>query len=215
MASSGRRGVDPVSPHIDPMTEVEIGDRVEFRPFTYIGCPPLFVNGATARVSYHENIVRIGDDTKVASHVTIYRDVVIGKNCLIGTGATIREGARIGDNCVIGEGVEVSYEVKIGNGVKVMSKTHVTGRTRIGDGSFVGVNVTMSNDRHINLNDYRFPDKECRGPQIGRKVMVGSGANLVAGISIGDGALIASGALVVKDVPAGAVVKGPVATAAE
>ncbi|MBS4048158.1 MAG: transferase [Alphaproteobacteria bacterium] len=190
--------------HIDRMTEVEIGDRVHFSPFVYVGCPPLFVKGATARWKDHPNIVRIGDDTKVGSFATIYRDAFIGKNCLIGTGAIIREGVRIGDNCVIGAGVEVSYEVEIGNDVKVMSLSHVTGRSKIGDGSFVGVKVTMSNDRHINLDDYRFPDKDVRGPQIGKKVMVGSGANLVAGITIGDGALIGSGALVTKDVPAGA-----------
>jgi acetyltransferase-like isoleucine patch superfamily enzyme len=202
-----------VNLHIDPVTEVDIGDRVHFSPFVYVGCPPLFVKGATAREKDHPNIVRIGDDTKVGSFVTIYRDVVIGKNCLIGTGAIIREGVRIGDNCVIGAGVEVSYECEIGNGVKVMSLSHVTGRTRIGEGSFIGVGVVMSNDRRVNLDDYHFPDAEVRGPQIGKKVMVGSGANLVAGIRIGDGAVIGSGALVVSDVPAGRVAlsKGAVA----
>lgn len=199
--------------HIDPMTEVEIGDRVHFSPFVYVGCPPLFVRGATQRWKDHPNIVRIGDDTKIGSFVTIYRDAVIGKGCLIGTGAIIREGVRIGDGCVIGAGVEVSYEVEIGDRVKVMSMTHVTGRTRIGEGSFIGVKVTMSNDRHIDPSNYHFPDAEVRGPQIGKRVMVGSGANLLAGITIGDGAIIGSGALVTKDVAAGAraISKGAVA----
>lgn len=200
--------------HIDPMTEVEIGDRVQFSPFVYIGCPPLFVKGATQRWKDHPNIVRIGDDTKIGSFVTIYRDAVIGKGCLIGTGAIIREGVRIGDGCVIGAGVEVSYEVSIADRVKVMSQSFVVGRTSIGEGSFLGVGVITSNDRHIDPSNYHFPDREVLGPQIGKRVMVGSGANLLAGISIGDDAIIGSGALVTKDVAAGrtALSKGAVAT---
>jgi UDP-2-acetamido-3-amino-2,3-dideoxy-glucuronate N-acetyltransferase len=198
---------------IDGNVELVIGAGVLVEPFVYLGCSPLFVKGATAREKDHPGIVKIGRFCKIGSHATIYRDVEIGEGCLIGTGAIIREGARIGSHCVIGAGVEVSYEAEIGDDCRVMSLSHVTGRTRIGDGSFIGVKVTMSNDRHVNLDDYHFPDAEVRGPQIGRKVMVGSGANLVAGITIGDGALIGSGALVTKDVPAGAraISKGAVA----
>lgn len=200
--------------HIDPVTELTLGDRVQFSPFVYVGCPPLFVMGATQRWEEHPASVSIGDDTKVGSFVTIYRDVVIGKGCLIGTGAIIREGARIGDGCVIGAGVEISYEVSIADHVKVMSQSFVVGRTRIGEGSFIGVGVISSNDRHIDPSNYYFPDAEVRGPQIGRHVMVGSGANLLAGITIGDGAVIGSGALVTKDVPPGqiALSKGAVAS---
>lgn len=200
--------------HIDPVTELDLGDRVQFSPFVYVGCPPLFVKGATQRWKDHPARVAIGEDTKVGSFVTIYRDAVIGKGCLIGTGAIIREGVRIGDGCVIGAGVEVSYEVSIADHVKVMSQSFVVGRTRIGEGSFLGVGVITSNDRHIDPSNYHFSDGDVRGPQIGKHVMVGSGANLLAGITIGDGAIIGSGALVTKDVAAGQVAlsKGAVAS---
>lgn len=190
---------------IEPSCRLLLGDGVTVEPFVYLGCRPLFVPGATAREREHSPVVRIGDGCKIGSHATIYRDVEIGRGCLIGTGAIIREGARIGSHCVIGAAVEVSYEAEIGDNCRVMSQSFVVGRTKIGAGSFLGVGVVMSNDRRVDLERYHFPDADVLGPQIGSRVMVGSGANLTAGVRIGDGALIGSGALVTKDVPAGAV----------
>jgi len=43
--------------------------------------------------------------------------------------------------------------------------------------------------------------------------MVGSGANVLAGVTVGSGAVIGAGAVVVKDVPAGATWLGPAAAA--
>lgn len=175
-----------------------------------IGVIPLPAAGNRRQPSY-QPVVRIGAGTVIHPYAVIYAGAVIGENCFIGPHTTIREGAVIGDRCVIGNAVEVNYETVIGDDCRIMSMTHLTGRMVIGAGSFFGVGVVTSNDRRIDLADYQYRANEVAGPRVGRSVMVGSGANLLAGITIGDGAIIAAGALVVKNVPAGAVAKGPVA----
>lgn len=197
---------------VAPGVLVNFGVGVEILPFSYIGCLPTPTK-ATRREPTFQPVVKIGAGTRIGPHAVIYAGAEIGEDCLIAPGAVIRECVKIGARCVIGCGVEVNYETVIGNDCRIMSQTHLTGRMVIGDGSFFGVGVNTSNDRRIDLDDYEYRADHIAGPRVGRKVMVGTGANLLAGITIGDGAVIGSGALVTKDVPAGAraVSKGAVA----
>jgi acetyltransferase-like isoleucine patch superfamily enzyme len=193
---------------------IQLGHTVEIGPFAYIGCLPMPTK-ATRRQPTCTQDVTIGTGTKIGPHACIYAGVEIGEDCLIANGAVIREGVRIGDRCVIGCGVEINYETVIGNDCRIMSQTHLTGRMTVGDGSFFGVGVNTSNDRRIDLADYEYHEEVIVGPKIGAGVVIGTGANLLAGVTISDNAVIAAGALVVKDVPAGAVVKGPIAQVQE
>ena len=81
---------------------------------------------------------------------------------------------------------------------------------RIGPGCFFGPGVLTSNDRNIDLRRYGFHG--VTPPLFGARVMVGTGANILAGVAIGDDALIGAGAIVVEDVPPGARVLGTKAT---
>jgi maltose O-acetyltransferase len=93
--------------------------------------------------------------------------------------------------------------------VRILNETHITGGTVIGDGTFIGPGVWSANDpylAHFDLDDYQ--DRGQVAPIIGRKVFIGVGAILLPGIVIGDGAMIAAGALVTKDVAPGAKVYG-------
>ena len=77
----------------------------------------------------------------------------------------------------------------------------------IGDGTMIGPNVSLTT-----LNHDPNPEKRhvtyCQPIRIGKQVWIGLGAIVLPGVTIGDGAIVAAGAVVTKDVPPLAVVAG-------
>lgn len=177
---------------------VRFGDDCIVHPYAVVGKMPDY-NRALARQSMAAEILIIGSRTSIGCGAVIYGGSKIGEDCLIGDGANVREGVKIGDFCVIGCHVCISYNVKIGNKCRFQNGTVIVGDIHIGDDCFFGTNVTTSNDRNVDLDNYHFP----LPPQpsvFGNKIMVGSGSNILAGCKIGDGVIIGAGALVVKDI---------------
>jgi acetyltransferase-like isoleucine patch superfamily enzyme len=180
-------------------------------PYSIIGRMP-DDSSSLARKPRGNKILSIGIGSIIGCHCVIYSDVVLGNRCFIGDYASVREGTRIGDDCVIGRQVTINYNVKIGDRSRFQDGTHITGDCHIGDDCFFGVGVFTSNDRKVDLEDYHFPNP----PQpccFKDKVLVGSGANILAGVLVRSGATIGAGALVVKDVGENEVILGPVAKA--
>ncbi len=131
----------------------------------------------------------------------------IGDGSSVWHHAQIREDASIGDNCVIGKGVYVDTGVSIGNNVKIQNYVSVYNGVSLEDGVFVGPHVCFTNDmrpRAIN------PDGSLKaaGDWILSKTLIKRGAALGAnstirsGITIGEWAMVGSGSVVTRDVPA-------------
>jgi acetyltransferase-like isoleucine patch superfamily enzyme len=87
-----------------------------------------------------------------------------------------------------------------------MDGSHLTGDMTIGKRCFLAPGVMTANDNAIGRAGY--DAARVRGPTIEDDVAIGVGAILLPGIRIGAGATIAAGAVVTRDVPAGALVKG-------
>ena len=100
-----------------------------------------------------------------------------------------------------------SSNVEIGDDVRIFNETQIAGEMVIGDGTFIGPGVVTANDKRIDPEDYR--DHGRHPPVIGRNVVVGMAAVILPGVHIDDGAVVAAGAVVTKDVPPGATVKAP------
>ncbi len=184
---------------------VTLGKGVIIHPFAVVGRLP-DESAALARQPSRVRELRIGAGTVIGPHAIVYGGTTIGENCLIGDHASVREGCVLGDRVVVGRYVSINYDCEIADDVRFQDTTHLTGGAKVGRGCFFGVGVVTSNDRHVDLVDYHYPGAQ---PTIfGERVMVGSGANILAGVTVGDGALIAAGALVVKDVPAGYTMMG-------
>ena len=82
-------------------------------------------------------------------------------------------------------------------------------RVDIGDGCMFGPNVQIYTATHPIEPKARREGKEFAAPiKIGKNVWIGGGAIILPGITIADGAVVGAGAVVTKDVPAGAVVVG-------
>lgn len=164
--------------------------------------------GWTARPITPQPLARIGSHVLIGCYAVIYAGVTIGDDCLIGDLVSIREGCVLGRGVRLASHVSINYETMIGDGTIVMQNTHLTGRMTIGRRCFIGPLVATMNHREPRGG---FVDSEVKGPTIGDDVLIGGGACLLPGITIGDGATIAAGAIVTKDVPAGAVVRGDAA----
>jgi acetyltransferase-like isoleucine patch superfamily enzyme len=122
-------------------------------------------------------------------------------------------GSVFGEDCFIGPFVEVGV-ARIGNRTYISSHSYVCPGVTIGDDCFIAHNVSFTNDVFSDTPDWNSPVEKkfkMRETKIGNRVRIGSGA-VILPVSIGDGAIIGAGAVVVCDVPAGAVVYGTAAT---
>ena len=95
----------------------------------------------------------------------------------------------------------------IGKNVFINSGCKVQGGIEIGDGTLIGHNVVLATLNHA-LAPERRGDLIPRPIRIGKNVWIGSNAVILPGVTIGDGAVIAAGAAVTKDVPENSVVGG-------
>ena len=122
-------------------------------------------------------------------------------------------GCTIGDGSKIGTFVEIQKNASIGKRCKISSHTFICEGVTIEDECFIGHGVVFINDRRPEaVNADGSPKTEADWKvvttHVGRRASIGSGAVILCGITIGEGALVGAGAVVTKDVPPGAVVAG-------
>lgn len=137
----------------------------------------------------------------------------IGEACKIYDFVNIYGASSIGCGCSIGAFVEIQPDVAIGNNSKISSHTFVCSGVIIEDEVFIGHGVMFTNDKYPAAV---LPDGTpttaagtCVIPtRICRRASIGSGSTLQCGITIGEGALVGAGSVVVHDVPPFAVVVG-------
>lgn len=183
---------------------VVVGDDVEIFPGAFLGKEPKGA-GATTRPIHFKRRIEIGNGCSIGPHAVVFYDVRVGAGTLLGDGASIREGCSIGSRCIISRYVTINYATTIGDGVKIMDLCHITGNMTIESGVFVSVLVGTANDNLIGRGGFH---ENVKGPHIRRDCVIGAGATLLPGTSIGERAVVAAGAVVTRDVEAGATVAG-------
>lgn len=150
---------------------------------------------------------------------TIYNKIL--KNYMqIGYNTIIKQGVKfsnsnnivIGSECIIGNNTILFSEINegtllIGNNVQVNSNVHLdySGGLRIGCNTLISEGVMVFTHSH----GYNPRSKPIPKPtSIGEGVWIGAKAILMDGLNVGDGAIIASGSVVTKDVSAHSIVGG-------
>ena len=132
-------------------------------------------------------------------------------DCEVGVGtriwqyAVILEGAKIGNDCNVCAHTLIEGDVIIGDRVTVKSGVFLWDGTRIGDDVFIGPNATFTNDPMPRSR--RYPEK-FEGIVVESGASIGANATILPGIVIGERAMVGAGAVVIRDVPASAVVLG-------
>jgi len=144
--------------------------------------------------------VRIAPDVKLGRDVRIYAFVNL-------------YGCEIGDETKIGTFVEIQKGVRIGRRVKVSSHTFICEGVTIQDEAFIGHGVMFINDKYPRSTN---PDGSLQVDSdwtilptiVERRASIGSNATIMAGVSIGEGAIVGAGSVVTRDVPAFTIVAG-------
>lgn len=136
--------------------------------------------------------VVIGDDVYVLAFSHI-EGAHVSSGARIGPFARLRPGAEVGEDAHIGNFVEVKKAV-IGKGAKANHLTYI-GDARVGANTNVGAGTITCN----------YDGYEKHLTDIGANVFVGSNTALVAPVVIGDGASIAAGSVITRNVPADAL----------
>jgi len=108
-------------------------------------------------------------------------------------------------NCNICSHCFIENDVIIGDRVTIKSGVQLWDGLRVGNDVFIGPNATFTNDRYPRSGNRHFPKL---ATIIESEASIGAGVVVLPGIRIGTGAMVAAGAVVTKDVPAGMVVKG-------
>lgn len=141
-------------------------------------------------------------------HESAYVDenVNIGENTKIWHFSHIMSGTTIGSNCSFGQNCVVGPKVTIGNGVKVQNNISIYEGVEIEDDVFLGPSMVFTNI--INPRSFIVRREEFKRTLLKKGCSIGANATIVCGVTIGEYALIGSGAVVNKDVKPYALVVG-------
>ena len=139
-------------------------------------------------------------------------DVKLGKNVKIFSFVNLY-GCEIGDNTKIGTFVEIQKNAVIGRNCKISSHTFICEGVHIEDDVFIGHNVTFINDlypRATAVSGKLQTEEDWKVVEtfIKRGASIGSSTTILAGVTIGENALVGAGSVVTKDVPPNMIVAG-------
>jgi acetyltransferase-like isoleucine patch superfamily enzyme len=150
-------------------------------------------------------LLKLGKNALIRSNTVLYAGSLIGDNLETGHNVIIREENTIGDNFSVWNNTTVDYGCKIGNNVKIHCNCYIAQFSVLEDYVFLAPGVIFANDIHPGCAS----SKKCmKGPVIKKGAKIGVNATILPFVTIGENALIGSGSVVTKDVPANAVVYG-------
>ena len=141
-----------------------------------------------------------------------HETAVIDEPCSIGAGSRIWHFAHvcadavIGENCVLGQNTMVASGVSIGSNVKIQNNVAVYSGVTVEDDVFLGPSCVLTNVSNPRSQVVRLCIYETT--LIRRGATVGANATIVPGVTIGRYAFIAAGAVVSRDVPDYANMRG-------
>lgn len=138
--------------------------------------------------SYIDDNVTIGNHTKIWHFSHVLSGSVIGEHC------------SFGQNCVVGP------NVSIGNGVKVQNNVSIYEGVEIEDDVFLGPSMVFTNI--INPRSFIVRKNEFKRTLLKRGSSIGANVTIVCGVTVGEYAMIGSGAVVNKNVKSYALMVG-------
>jgi len=144
--------------------------------------------------------------------LAIADDVKLGPNVRLSKFINLY-GCKIGENTKIGAFVEIQKNATVGRNCKISSHTFICEGVTIEDNVFVGHSVTFINDTYPRATTadgslQTEADWHVETTLVKEGASIGSGATILAGVTIGEQAIVGAGSVVTKDVPARAIVAG-------
>jgi len=144
--------------------------------------------------------------------VTIHPSAIVDEGAVIGEGsrvwhfAHICSGAKIGEGCSFGQNVFVGNDVTIGNNVKVQNNVSIYDAVHLEDDVFCGPSMVFTNV--YNPRSAVTRKNEYRVTKIRKGSTLGANSTIVCGVTVGEYAFIAAGAVINRDVKPYALMAG-------
>jgi UDP-2-acetamido-3-amino-2,3-dideoxy-glucuronate N-acetyltransferase len=137
---------------------------------------------------------------------------IIDEPCEIGEGTKIwhfshvMAGSRIGKNCNLGQNIYIASDAKIGSNVKIQNNVSVYTGVELEDDVFCGPSMVFTNV--VNPRSHVSRKNEYQRTLIKRGATLGANSTILCGVTIGEYAFVAAGAVVTRDVAGYALVMG-------
>jgi len=146
------------------------------------------------------------------SYLAISPDVILGRAVKLSKFLNLY-GCSIGDETKIGAFVEIQKNASVGKRCKISSHTFICEGVTVEDNVFIGHGVTFINDRYPRATTgsgelQTEADWTVERTLVKRGASIGSGATILAGVTIGENAVVGAASMVTRDVPKNAVVAG-------
>jgi UDP-2-acetamido-3-amino-2,3-dideoxy-glucuronate N-acetyltransferase len=141
-----------------------------------------------------------------------HETAVIDEGATIGAGSRIWHfvhvsgGATIGEDVVLGQNVFVGNRVSIGKGCRIQNNVSIYDNVTLEDDVFCGPSMVFTNV--VSPRAFVSRKEEYADTVVKRGASLGANCTVVCGVTIGEYAFVAAGAVVTKDVPAFALVAG-------
>lgn len=133
----------------------------------------------------------------------VHPSAVVDEGARVGPGtrvwhhAHLRGGASVGSDCTLGKNTYVDAGAVIGDRVKIQNNVSVYAGVELEDDVFVGPSAVFTNDRVPRASGDQWQLAHtlvCRGASIG------ANATIVAGIVVGEWAMVAAGSVVTRSI---------------
>jgi acetyltransferase-like isoleucine patch superfamily enzyme len=184
---------------------VRIGNHSYIGPNCVVGFPASSELGEL--VESHsvagKGLTVIGENCIVRSGTAIYSNVRLDNDVSFGHNALVRENVTIGGRSKLGTNVVVDGSSSIGKRVSVQTGVYICTYSTIEDGVFLGPCCVFTNDRYMMQKPFKLI-----GPTVKKGASIGANALLFPGITVGEGAVVGSQAMVNVDVPARTIFAG-------
>ncbi len=154
---------------------------------------------------------------EVQARLQAQETVRLGSGCFIAPEAAIfgepGRGVLLGDRCAVAAQAFLHGPLELGNDVSINAGARLDGGRKgitVGDGTRIASGAALYAFDHGLRPDRPVKDQpvRSRGIRIGADVWIGANAGVTDGVTVGDHAVVAMGAVVTRDVPAWAIVAG-------
>jgi bifunctional UDP-N-acetylglucosamine pyrophosphorylase/glucosamine-1-phosphate N-acetyltransferase len=193
MMAAGVTVEDPASTHLGPEVTVEPGARI--RPFTILEGRTVVRSGAVVGPFVRLVDVEVSSGAKILDHCLL-RECVVEADASVGPFSHVRPGSRIGAGARLGNFVELK-KTHLGAGSKAPHLSYI-GDATVGPGANIGAGTITCNYDGVR----KYPTRIEAG------AFVGSNTTLVAPLTVGEGAYVAAGSTVTRDVPGDSLALG-------
>jgi acetyltransferase-like isoleucine patch superfamily enzyme len=182
-----------------------VGEGCKILDYAVVGKQPTLSPRSTAK---REELppLELGPGTIVSTGAVVFAGTTVGERVIVGDQACVRERCTIGDDVVIGRGSLVENDTSVGALTKIQAHAYITAYSMLEDNVFIAPCVVTTNDNFMGRTEKRHD--LVKGPTIRRGARIGGGVVLLPGIEVGEEAFVGAGAVVIRDVPARALVVG-------